>query len=76
MAPAAEDAEARRHACGGGGGGLLLAQLLAQPEASFDEFVLLGARGGVRALPRQQPIAPAGRASRSATSCARCSSYS
>ena len=26
-----------------------LAQLLAQPEASFDEFVLLGARGGVRA---------------------------
>ena len=53
MAPAAEDAEAAA-ACAvaaAEGGRLLLAQLLAQPEASFDEFVLLGARGGVRALP-------------------------
>ena len=52
MAPAAEDAEAAA-ACAvaaAEGGRLLLAQLLAQPEASFDEFVLLGARGGVRAL--------------------------
>ena len=53
VAPAAEDAEAAA-ACAvaaAEGGRLLLAQLLAQPEASFDEFVLLGARGGVRALP-------------------------